>query len=195
MVHDPLHPHLDNFGDPLPKRTSDKQVRANRLNAQRSTGPISPRGLGHSSFNGLKHGLYARDVVLPGEDVAAFDAMVQNMTEALKPQGKAEEAMVRRAIDIWWRLGRTASMEAGFLSPSWSDDPRAEWQQTGIGGLIDGFRMVLDHGAVLDQLGRYEARLERALKRTFDLLFQMQAQRRRREAGAPGVQDGEKSGR
>lgn len=167
----------DAFGDPLPPRASEKKIAANRANAQHSTGPTSEVGKSHSILNSLKHGLYARQVVLPGEDVAAFDTLLNNMMEELKPQGHAEQGMVRRAADIWWRLGRTASIEAGFLCPDLSRDPRAEWMSSGAGQLVDGFRMVLDNTKTLDQLGRYEARLERALKRTFDLLFQMQAHR------------------
>jgi hypothetical protein len=45
--------------------SSDKQVAANRLNAQRSTGPRTPAGKARVSFNALKHGLTGREVVLP----------------------------------------------------------------------------------------------------------------------------------
>lgn len=178
----PISFDRDAFGDPIAPRASDRRLEANRLNAQRSTGPKSAGGLARSSFNGLKHGLYAREVVLPGEDIAAFDGLLASMIQELQPRGRAEEGMVRRAADIWWRLGRTASIEAGLLSPSWSDDPRAERRHSGGGPLVDGFRVALDDTKTLDQLGRYEARLERALKRTFDLLFQMQALRRRMAA-------------
>ena len=167
----------DTFVDPTPPHA--RRVEANRLNAQRSTGPQSDGGKSRSSYNGLKHGLYAREVVLPGEDMEAFNALLASMMRELKPQGRAEEGIVRRAADIWWRLGRTAAIEAGLLNPAWSVDPRAERMYTGGGHIVDGFRVALDHTKTLDQLGRYEARLERALKRTFDLLFQMQAQRRR----------------
>ena len=173
---------------------SDRQAEANQRNAQQSTGPKSEKGKARSSYNGLKHGLYARDVVLPGEDVEAFDALLANMKAELKPEGQAEEGMVRRAADIWWRLGRTAAIEAGFLSPAWSVDPRAEWTYTGGGMLVDGFRVALDQTKTLDQLGRYEARLERALKRTFDLLYQMQAHRRRITPDAPAEAPVKKQG-
>ena len=173
---------LDAFGDPLPKRPSARQVAANRANAQRSTGPTSDDGKARSSFNGLNHGLYAQTVVLPGEDIEAFDALLANLKVELKPKGRAEIGMTRRAADIWWRLGRTAAIEAGLLSPNWSVDPRAGRYVTGGGMLMDSFRMALDETKTLDQLGRYEARLERALKRTFELLFQMQSRRRQLQA-------------
>ena len=176
----------DAFVDPTPPHAR-RRVEANRLNAQHSTGPQSDGGKSRSSYNSLKHGLYARDVGLPGEDLEAFDGLLTSMMAELKPQGRAEEGLLRRAADIWWRLGRTAAIEAGLLNPAWSIDPRAERTYTGGGHIVDGFRVALDETKTLDQLGRYEARLERALKRTFDLLFQMQAQRRRGMEPAGGA--------
>jgi len=45
-----------------------KQIRANRLNARKSTGPKTGAGKQRSRFNGLVHGLRTECAVLPGED-------------------------------------------------------------------------------------------------------------------------------
>lgn len=47
---------------------SEKQIAANRRNAQLSTGPITREGKAASRLNALKSGLNARAVLLPGED-------------------------------------------------------------------------------------------------------------------------------
>ena len=47
--------------------TTDKQRKANRQNAKKSTGPRTEEGKARSSQNGLKHGLLARDAVMAGE--------------------------------------------------------------------------------------------------------------------------------
>ena len=52
--------------------TSEKQRKANRQNAKKSTGPRTEDGKASTSQNALKHGLLARDAVLPGEDPADF---------------------------------------------------------------------------------------------------------------------------
>ena len=49
---------------------TEKQIQANRNNAKKSTGPRTEQGKAASSQNALKHGLLARDAVLPGEDPA-----------------------------------------------------------------------------------------------------------------------------
>lgn len=158
---------------------SEKQKDANRRNAQHSTGPKTPQGIENSSFNALRHGLYARDVVLPGEDRGAFDKLLENLGAELNPKGTIEEGFVRRIADIWWRLGRTAAIEAGLLNPSWSGDPRAARKVIANEPLIDGFRVAIDETKTLDRLGRYESRLERALSRTLGMLQRMQDTRRR----------------
>jgi hypothetical protein len=56
--------------------TTEKQNEANRINAQKSTGPRTDEGKQRSSQNALKHGLLAKRSVIPGEDPAEFDALV-----------------------------------------------------------------------------------------------------------------------
>ena len=57
---------------------SEAQIRANRANALRSTGPRTARGKARSALNGLKHGL--RSHVPPPEtlQLQAYRAAFQN---------------------------------------------------------------------------------------------------------------------
>ena len=48
--------------------TSAAQMDANRSNAQKSTGPRTPEGKETASQNALKHGLFAREGAIRGED-------------------------------------------------------------------------------------------------------------------------------
>jgi hypothetical protein len=52
--------------------TSDKQARANRRNALKSTGPNTPEGKAAVRHNALRHGLGSSDILLPGEDEDAL---------------------------------------------------------------------------------------------------------------------------
>ncbi len=155
--------------------TSARQVAANHANAARSTGPKTPEGRKWSSFNALQHGIYARDVVLPGEDRDAYDALLQQLGEDLMPEGRVEAGLLKRLADIWWRLDRTAAIEAGLLNPDWGADP----QSMGI-ALVDTYRIAVEQTPTLDLLGRYEGRLERALDRTMRLFQRAQKTRRTR---------------
>ena len=153
--------------------TSDRQSDANRANAQYSTGPKTPEGKSGSRYGALKHGLYARDVVLPGENQQAYDTMLAKLRDDFEPRGGAEDALVKRLVDIWWRLDRAAGIETGFLNPDWNYDRLRMNDQ-----LVDIYRISIDNVPTLDQLGRYEARLERALSRTMQLLRTTQSMRK-----------------
>src|SRR5437773_10467151 len=64
---------------------TDRQIEANRQNAQHSTGPRTPEGRAAVRLNGLKHGLCAETVVVPGEDPAAFEAMLDGYRAEYQP--------------------------------------------------------------------------------------------------------------
>lgn len=162
--------------------TTPRQIEANRLNAQRSTGPNTPGGRARSAFNGLRHGLYAREVVLPGEDREAYDCFLVRLKADMHPRGAVERGLLNMIADLWWRLGRSASIEAGLLNPGWSLDPRAEQRLSGGGPLVDTFRVALDDTKTLDALSRYEGRLERALARALNTFANMQNTRLKRDA-------------
>ncbi len=157
--------------------TSHAQIDANRRNAAHSTGPTSADGKARVGFNALRHGIYARDVVLPGEDRQAYQTMLDELRADLCPEGPVENGLVARIADLWWRLGRTAAIEAGYLNADWDGDNRQR-----IGDqLVDLYRKAIDGTHTLELLGRYEGRLERAFARTIGVLEQAQAARRRRQ--------------
>ena len=54
--------------------TTDRQIEANRLNAQHSTGPSTPEGRAAVRLNGLKYGLYAETLILPSEGNSYWSA-------------------------------------------------------------------------------------------------------------------------
>ena len=92
--------------------SSDKQIEANRLNAQRSPGPRTPAGKARVSLNALKHGLTGRDVVLPGENADDFDSFRAGLLASLDPQGELEGALAERIAADLWRLRRVPIFEA-----------------------------------------------------------------------------------
>ncbi len=92
--------------------SSDKQIAANGLNAQRSTGPRTSAGKAKVSANALKHGLTGRDVVLPGEDPDDFDSFRAGLLTNLDPQGELEGALAEKIVADLWRLRRVPIFEA-----------------------------------------------------------------------------------
>ncbi len=95
---------------------SEKQREASRTNGAKSRGPKSPEGKAVSKFNGLKHGLRAEHVILPGEDPAAFEAERQGWIDDWKPKSHTRAVLVERAAIASWRLRRSVKAEAAFLA-------------------------------------------------------------------------------
>ena len=95
--------------------TSDKQTKANRRNARKSTGPKTPEGKAVSRLNAVKHGLLSQEVLLPGEDEAALRELGERVRAELQPVGQLEGLLVDRIIAAHWRLRRLGRVEAGIF--------------------------------------------------------------------------------
>src|SRR6266704_4870925 len=94
---------------------TERQIAANRENAQKSTGPKTPEGRAAVRLNGVKHGLCAETLVLPGESEADFEALLVAFEAEHQPETAQEAAIVRHAAMCAWRLQRVYRAEAGFF--------------------------------------------------------------------------------
>ena len=88
------------------------QITANRVNAQKSTGPRSREGKSASSFNALKHGLDAQSVIIPGEDPAEYDALVDHYHREFRPESPSATFHVNAMIRADWHKRRLQRVEA-----------------------------------------------------------------------------------
>ena len=95
--------------------TSQQQIAANRVNAQKSTGPRTPAGKQRSSLNARTHGLTAQAVLLSDEDPTAFQALQQALCDQYQPATALEEEWVDQAAGLLWRLRRIPQIEAYVL--------------------------------------------------------------------------------
>ena len=111
--HQPIPPNVD--FEPSPNRPiSDAQLNANRANAQQSTGPTSPEGKAKSSLNALKTGLTGRTILLPTDDIDAYQQLVTRTFTDLAPESDRERAIAQIIADTDWRLLRIAPLEASI---------------------------------------------------------------------------------
>jgi hypothetical protein len=101
------------------QQISEAKLAANRANAEKSAGPKSEEGKARSSRNSFKHGLYSKQLVLPGEDPAALDALKADVRSEHQPANETEEILVNELAEQYWRLRRARRLEAELLS---SDD-------------------------------------------------------------------------
>jgi hypothetical protein len=89
-----------------------KQIEANRLNSQKSTGPRSVEGKLRSSQNALKSGIDAESLIILGEDRAALEALTQEYVERFHPTTPEQRHFVDILIRDDWQLRRLAKVDA-----------------------------------------------------------------------------------
>ncbi len=94
---------------------SDYQLRANRRNAQKSTGPRTAKGKGAAKMNAVTHGLSSVEVLIPDENSADFESFRHDAHRDLAPVGSVETELVERIVGCFWRLRRCSRIEAGLL--------------------------------------------------------------------------------
>jgi hypothetical protein len=93
-----------------------ERAEINRANAQHSTGPKTEAGKKQSSLNALRHGLTGQIVVMPTEDLEAYQLHVKSFTGEYHPQGATEAHLVQALADTSWRLNRVAALETNLLT-------------------------------------------------------------------------------
>jgi hypothetical protein len=95
--------------------TTERQKAANQANARHSTGPLTQRGKAVVRLNALRHGLLARDVVLPGESADAFEELLSQVRAEFAPVGPIEELLVDRLVKIMWWFCRLDRVETALF--------------------------------------------------------------------------------
>ena len=91
---------------------SAAQLRANRNNAARSTGPRTGQGKEISRRNGLKYGLTGAGIVLPHEDEAEVARRFEAIAEVMQPNHDLARQVVGRLALMGLRMERCAEHEA-----------------------------------------------------------------------------------
>src|SRR5688500_14060020 len=95
--------------------TSIKQILANRINAQKSTGPRTLEGKQQSRCNALRHGLTAETVITALESAADYRAFEASILAEHNPRTMTERELVTRLASLLWRLRRSTSIETGLF--------------------------------------------------------------------------------
>jgi hypothetical protein len=158
--------------------TSDKQIEANRRNAELSTGPKSDLGKLRSSKNAVKHGIYSQTTVLFNEEQSEYDEHLQDFILRFEPQDRVELRLVQRMADCEWRLARARYIETATIDLQ--IDETAELVEKRFASVDEPVRVafalqLLDHGqsATYNGVQRQETRLHRQYERSYKLLLDM----------------------
>ena len=142
----------------------------NKKNAQSSTGPQTAAGKTKSSRNSLKHGMYAKVLLLDDEDREEYLEFTTAIKADLKPASPLQEEFAQIVCDNFWRMRRFRAMETNQLE-------RLAFNAKKQNGSEPGEALALawedDCNGSLERLARHEQRLSnqthKALKQLKDL--------------------------
>jgi len=154
---------------------TEKQIEANRQNAQASTGPKTHEGKAAISQNAVKLGVYALCPVIKGLELPAeWEEFRLGIVQDLAPVGAFEHALAERVAGCLWRLRRVTSAEAAKLE---GDDE---------GGRQS--RAIPAHEAAT-MIARYESHLGKQMTQALHELQRLQAARVGTAVMAPQMLD------
>jgi hypothetical protein len=169
-------PEVQPVAVPTPKpQISEAQRIANKNNAQHSTGPKTEAGKRASSCNAVKTALTGMTILLPTDDIAAYEKLGQKLIAQHQPANYAEELLVQSLIDTEWRLRRIPSLECGIYEIG-----RGELAETVPAHLLET-QVSLKYERQLKNLRLHENRLRRYRENDLKALKELQAARHENE--------------
>ncbi len=99
--------------------TTEKQTEANKENALVSTGPVTPEGKAIVAQNAVKHGIFAKDLIITAgdgkEDEKEYRELSEGLIQSLNPVGQMECLLVEKIAVDFWRLKRVLRFETGSI--------------------------------------------------------------------------------
>jgi hypothetical protein len=160
---------------------TEKQILANRNNAQSSTGPKTQKGKESVAQNALKHGLFTSKLVIGEESKTDFDQHAGQMLKELNPAGLTESILAQRIIVLSWRLARVERFRTDTINDLQKPSAQSPLQkllktalpaqtaETADTPASTTARMVIKdftNAKILERLLMYERRIEHSLFKT-----------------------------
>jgi hypothetical protein len=93
------------------------QIAANKLNAQKSTGPKTEAGKAKSCLNHLSHGFTSNTAdLIPEEDPEEFKALLADLMAEYQPATPTEQILVERMCQNQWLSGRAFRFQNNVIN-------------------------------------------------------------------------------
>ena len=149
------------------------QIAANRANAKKSTGAVTPEGKAKVSQNALTHGLRSSQFcVAPWENQAEYDTLLAEFMEAEQPVDPGETGCVLRMVQSLWSAQRAMFIQNGCFT----SEPLTPAQKA-AGNVAVGVQTTLERYV------RYHAAHDRAYQRAHKELVGRRKEREKQEIG------------
>jgi len=153
--------------------STQRQKEANKLNSQKSTGPVTDEGKAKSSLNRLSHGLASNATIVADENPEEFKALLTDLATEYDPATATEQILVEKmALNQWLSLRAFRLQGEAFLD---------------LKLMSDSFGIPKNLGLLI----RYQTSAERTFHRAHNELVKTQKERKKSEIGFESQNAGE----
>jgi hypothetical protein len=157
---------------------SQKQLEANRRNAQRSTGPRTDEGKKVSALNARRHHLTGQVTTMTEADRIMHDAFSASIVENLAPEGAMEIQLAQRIATDSWRLNRISAVEDNLFALGHNaKSDETETDDPEIHAALTAAKVYKSESEQLHLLTLYEQRINRNIQKNLAMLQALQAAR------------------
>ena len=150
---------------------TERQINANRANAAKSTGPLTPEGKRISSQNWAGQSPISGTLVLKGESMSRFKNLASALNLQFQPRNAVEVSLVQTIAAARWRLLRMWGIQtAGFEREMARQDASA-----GTGAVLAAvtFRCLADTSRAFVLEHRLETAYDRQYNRALAMLLKL----------------------
>ncbi len=157
---------------------SEKQLEANRRNAQRSTGPRTGEGKKVSALNARRHNLTGQVTAMTEADRIMHDAFSAAIVESLAPEGAMETQLAQRIATDSWRLNRISAVEDNLFALGHNaKSDETETEDAEIHAALTAAKLFKAESKQLQLLTLYEQRINRNIQKNMSMLQALQSAR------------------
>ena len=96
--------------------SSQRQIDANRENAQKSSGPVTDAGKQRSSRNSTKHGFTGQSLILSPEEADLYKAFVADYYNDYAPYDAATRQLTQQLADAHWSLQQIFVQQSNLIT-------------------------------------------------------------------------------
>jgi hypothetical protein len=158
---------------------SEKQIAANRINAQASPGPTSEAGKAKTRLNAKRDGITGQILTLSDEDRPIFEHLKAELIADLAPKTVMELKLANSIAWDTWRLDRLRAVEMNMYALGTQDaDTAVDSDDPQIDTALSAALTFEKQSAKFALLSIYEQRLNRIIHKNLDELHDRQTERK-----------------
>jgi hypothetical protein len=158
---------------------TEKQIAANRRNAQKSPGPSSPEAKAKTRMNAMRDGITGQVITLSDEDRPVFEQLKAELIEDFAPKTTMELRLANSIAWDTWRLDHLRAVEMNLYALGTQDpDCDIECEGPQLHTAMSGALTFVKQSKKIGLLSIYEQRLNRSIHKNMDKLAELQADRK-----------------